>query len=97
MTVLFMITGMPSEDRRAKEALRIAAGISPWGKVHPTVCFKNGIGKMEDPEIKRYLTLLDETDSNLFTLSRNLEKPLKPIKKSDLEKIQKNTPIILQF
>ena len=97
MTVLFMITGMPSEDRRAKEALRIAAGISPWGKVHPTVCFKNGIGQMEDPEIKRYLTLLDETDSNLFTLSRNLEKPLKPIKKSDLEKIQKNTPIILQF
>ena len=92
-----MITGMPSEDRRAKEALRIAAGISPWGKVHPTVCFKNGIGQMEDPEIKRYLTLLDETDSNLFTLSRNLEKPLKPIKKSDLEKIQKNTPIILQF
>ena len=92
-----MITGMPSEDRRAKEALRIAAGISPWGKVHPTVCFKNGIGQMEDPEIKRYLTLLDETGSNLFTLSRNLEKPLKPIKKSDLEKIQKNTPIILQF
>ena len=97
MTALFIITGIPSEDRRAKEALRIAAGISPWGKVHPTVCFKNGIGQMEDPEIKRYLTLLDETDSNLFTLSRNLEKPLKPIKKSDLEKIQKNTPIILQF
>ena len=92
-----MITGMPSEDRRAKEALRIAAGISPWGKVHPTVCFKNGIGQMEDPEIKRYLTLLDETGSNLFTLSSNLEKPLKPVKKSDLEKIQKNTPIILQF
>ncbi|MBA18535.1 MAG: hypothetical protein CMO70_02275 [Verrucomicrobiales bacterium] len=92
-----MITGMPSEDRRAKEALRIAAGISPWGKVHPTVCFKNGIGQMEDPEIKRYLTLLDETGSNLFTLSRNLEKPLKTIKKSDLEKLQKNTPIILQF
>ena len=97
MTVLFMITGMPSEDRRAKEALRIAAGISPWGKVHPTVCFKNGIGQMEDPEIKRYLTLLDETGSNLFTLSSNLEKPLKPVKKSDLEKLQKNTPIILQF
>jgi len=92
-----MITGMPSEDRRAKEALRIAAGISPWGKVHPTVCFKNGIGQMEDPEIKRYLTLLDETGSNLFTLSRNLEKPLKTIKKSDLEKLQKNTPIVLQF
>ncbi|MEC9332059.1 MAG: hypothetical protein VX409_06440 [Verrucomicrobiota bacterium] len=88
---------MPSEDRRAKEALRIAAGISPWGKVHPTVCFKNGIGQMEDPEIQRYLTLLDETGSNLFTLSRNLEKPLKPVKKSDLEKLQKNTPIILQF
>ena len=92
-----MITGMPSEDRRAKEALRIAAGISPWGKVHPTVCFKNGIGQMEDPEIKRYLTLLDETGSNLFTLSRNLEKPLKTIKKSDLEKLQKNTSIIIQF
>ena len=92
-----MITGMPSEDRRAKEALRIAAGISPWGKVRPTVCFKNGIGKMKDPEIKRYLTLLDETGSNLFTLSSNLEKPLKPIKKSDLKKLQKNTPIILQF
>ena len=92
-----MITGIPSEDRRAKEALRIAAGISPWGKVHPTVCFKNGIGQMEDPEIKRYLTLLDETGSNLFTLSRNLEKPLKTIKKSDLEKLQKNTPITLQF
>ncbi len=97
MTVLFMITGMPSEDRRAKEALRIAAGISPWEKVRPTVCFKNGIGKMKDPEIKRYLTLLDETGSNLFTLSSNLEKPLKPIKKSDLKKLQKNTPIILQF
>ena len=92
-----MITGMPSENRRAKEALRIAAGISPWGKVHPTVCFKNGIGQMEDPEIKRYLTLLDETGSNLFTLSSNLEKPLKPIKKYDLKKLQKNTPIILQF
>ena len=97
MTALFIITGIPSEDRRAKEALRIAAGISPWGKVHPTVCFKNGIGQMEDPEIKRYLTLLDETGSNLFTLSRNLEKPLKTIKKSDLEKLQKNTPITLQF
>tara|TARA_B100000965_G_C19161259_1_gene570428 strand:+ start:317 stop:610 length:294 start_codon:yes stop_codon:yes gene_type:complete len=97
VTALFIITGIPSEDRRAKEALRIAAGISPWGKVHPTVCFKNGIGQMEDPEIKRYLTLLNETGSNLYTLNIDVETPLQPINKSDLEKLQKNSSIKLQF
>jgi len=97
VNALFVINGIPSEDRRAKEALRIAAGISPWGKVQPTVCFKHGIGKMEDPEINRHLTLLNDTGSNLYTLSTDVEKFLKPINKADLKKLQKNTSIELQF
>mgnify|MGYP005712105591 FL=1 len=58
MNALFIIDGCPAEDRRAEEALRIAAGISPWGKVRPTICFSSGLGQAGDPEIRRYFTLL---------------------------------------
>ena len=39
MNALFIIDGLPLEDCRAKEALRIAAGIGVWGKVKATLCF----------------------------------------------------------
>ena len=39
MNALFIIDGLPLEDRRAREALRIAAGTGVWGKVRPTLCF----------------------------------------------------------
>ena len=54
MTALFIIDGLPLEDRRAKEALRIAAGIGVWGKVRPTLCFTRAGGLFtrapEDPD-----------------------------------------------
>ena len=68
-----------SHDRRAKEALRIAAGISPWGKVRPTICFSSGLGQAGDPEIRRYFTLLRDTSGGLFTLAGDENDWLQPI------------------
>ena len=71
MTALFLIDGMPLEDRRAREALRIAAGIGVWGKVRPTVCFAqvsdSALGQADDEELRRYIHLLRETAGGLFT------------------------------
>ena len=62
---------MPTSDRRAKEALRIAAGIGVWGKVRPVICFARAnaqaLGQAEDAELRRYIHLLSETAGGLFT------------------------------
>jgi hypothetical protein len=71
MKALFIIEGVPTLDRRAREALRIAAGIGVWGKVRPTVCFDRAsdpaLGQAEDEELRRYIHLLRETAGGLFT------------------------------
>jgi len=71
MTALFLIDGLPLEDRRAREAMRIAAGIGVWGKVRPTLCFTRAndtvLGQAEDAELRRYIHLLSETGGGLFT------------------------------
>lgn len=71
MTALFIIDGLPLEDRRAKEAMRIAAGIGVWGKVRPALCFARAndtaLGQAEDAELRRYIHLLSETAGGLFT------------------------------
>ena len=70
MNVLFIIDGCTAEDRRVKEALRIAAGISPWGKVRPTICFSSGLGQAGDPEIRRYFTLLRDMQQLIGNVER---------------------------
>ena len=97
MKALFVINEIPSENRRAREGLRIAAGISPWGKVKPEVCFKKGIGQIKDPDIVRHLTLLIESGSKLYTMRSNEEKDLQPINKNELVKLEKNASIELRF
>ena len=71
MNALFIIDGLPLEDRRAREALRIAAGTGVWGKVRPTLCFIRAndpaLGQAEDGELRRYISLLRETAGGLFT------------------------------
>ncbi len=71
MNALFIIDGLPLEDRRAREALRIAAGTGVWGKVRPTLCFTRAndpaLGHAEDGELRRYISLLRETAGGLFT------------------------------
>ena len=71
MNALFIIDGLPLEDRRAREALRIAAGTGVWGKVRPTLCFTRAndpaLGQAEDSELRRYIHLLRETAGGLFT------------------------------
>lgn len=71
MTALFLIDGLPLEDCRAREAMRIAAGIGVWGKVRPTLCFARAndtvLGQAEDAELRRYIHLLSETAGGLFT------------------------------
>ena len=71
MNALFIIDGLPFEDRRAREALRIAAGTGVWGKVRPTLCFTRAndpaLGQAEDGELRRYIHLLRETAGCLFT------------------------------
>ena len=71
MNALFIIDGLPLEDRRAREALRIAAGTGVWGKVRPTLCFTRAndpaLGQAEDGELRRYMSLLRETAGGLFT------------------------------
>ena len=97
MKALFVINEIPSENRRAKEGLRIAAGISPWGKVKPEVCFKKGIGRIKDPDIVRHLTLLIESGSKLYTMCSNEEKDLQTINKNELVILEKNASIELRF
>jgi len=94
---LFVINEIPSENRRAKEGLRIAAGISPWGKVKPEVCFKKGTGQIKDPDIVRHLTLLIKSGSKLYTMCSNEEKDLQTINKNELVKLEKNASIELRF
>ncbi|MBC8245514.1 MAG: hypothetical protein H8E20_14090 [Verrucomicrobia bacterium] len=71
MTALFIIDGLPLEDRRAREAMRIAAGIGVWGKVRPTLCFARAndtaLGQAENGELRRYIHLLRDTGGGLFT------------------------------
>ena len=71
VNALFIIDGLPLEDRRAREALRIAAGTGVWGKVRPTLCFTRAndpaLGQAEDGELHRYISLLRETAGGLFT------------------------------
>ena len=101
MNALFIIDACPVKDRRAREALRIAAGISPWGKVRPTICFSRGIGQAlgqaDDPEIRRYLTLLRETSGGLFTLTGDGSKWLKRIDKDGLAKLETDADTVLRF
>ena len=71
MNALFIIDGLPLEDSRAREALRIAAGTGVWGKVRPTLCFTRAndpaLGQAEDGELRRYISLLCETAGGMFT------------------------------
>ena len=101
MNALFVIDGCPAEDPRAKEALRIAAGISPWGKVRPTICFSHSIGQTlgqaHDPEIDRYLKLLRETSGGMFTLARSELDWLRQIEEASLAKLEADTDTVLRF
>lgn len=71
LNALFIIDGLPFKDRRAREAMRIAAGTSVWGKVRATLCFIRAndpaLGQTEDGELRRYISLLRETAGGLFT------------------------------
>ena len=102
MTALFIIDGLPLEDRRAKEALRIAAGIGVWGKVRPTLCFTRAggqaLGQAEDEELRRYIHLLRETAGGLFT--RAPEDPdglLRHTDEAGLAKLINDTDTVLRF
>ena len=102
MTALFIIDGVPLEDRRAKEALRIAAGIGVWGKVRPTLCFTRAggqaLGQAEDEELRRYIHLLRETAGGLFT--RAPEDPdglLRHTDEAGLAKLINDTDTVLRF
>jgi hypothetical protein len=101
INALFVIDGCPAEDRRAKEALRIAAGISPWGKVRPTICFTHSLGQAlgqaDDPEIGRYLKLLRETSGGLFTLAKSGVDWLRQIDQAGLAKLEADTDTVLRF
>jgi len=102
MTALFIIDGLPLEDRRAKEALRIAAGIGVWGKIRPTLCFTRAggqaLGQAEDEELRRYIHLLSETAGGLFT--RAPEEPdglLRYTDEAGLAKLINDTDTVLRF
>lgn len=97
MNALFVIDGCPAEDPRAKEALRIAAGISPWGKVRPTICFTHSLDQADDPETGRYLNLLRETSGGMFTLARSELDWLRQIEQASLAKLESDTDTVLRF
>ena len=101
MNALFIIDGCPAEDRRAKEALRIAAGISPWGKVRPSIffssCLSQSLGQADDSEIRRYFTLLRETSAGLFTLAGDENNWLQPIDRDGLAKLETDADTVLRF
>ena len=102
MNALFIIDGLPLEDRRAREALRIAAGTGVWGKVRPTLCFTRAndpaLGQAEDGELRRYISLLRETAGGLFT--RAPEEPdglLRHTDEAGLAKLINDTDTVLRF
>ena len=102
MNALFIIDGLPLEDRRAKEALRIAAGTGVWGKVRPTLCFARAndtaLGQAEDEELRRYISLLRETAGGLFT--RAPEEPdgiLSHTDETGLARLIGETDTVLRF
>ena len=102
MNALFIIEGLPLEDRRAREALRIAAGTGVWGKVRPTLCFTRAndpaLGQAEDGELRRYIHLLRETAGGLFT--RAPEEPdglLRHTDEAGLAKLINDTDTVLRF
>tara|TARA_B000000460_G_scaffold173170_1_gene123251 strand:- start:581 stop:889 length:309 start_codon:yes stop_codon:yes gene_type:complete len=102
VNALFIIEGLPLEDRRAREALRIAAGTGVWGKVRPTLCFARAndqaLGQAEDEELRRYIHLLRETAGGLFT--RAPEEPdglLRHTDEAGLAKLINDTDTVLRF
>ena len=102
MNALFIIDGLPLEDRRAREALRIAAGTGVWGKVRPTLCFTRAndpaLGQAEDGELRGYIHLLRETAGGLFT--RAPEEPdglLRHTDEAGLAKLINDTDTVLRF
>ena len=102
MNALFIIDGLPLEDCRAKEALRIAAGIGVWGKVKATLCFARAndpaLGQAQDEELRRYISLLRETAGGLFTLAS--EKPegiLRHTDETGLAKLIDEADTVLRF
>ena len=102
MNALFIIDGLPLEDRRAREALRIAAGTGVWGKVRPTLCFARAndpaLGHAEDGELRRYISLLRETAGGLFT--RAPEEPdgiLRHTNEAGLAKLIGEADTVLRF
>jgi hypothetical protein len=99
---LFIIDGLPLEDRRAREALRIAAGTGVWGKVRPTLCFTRAndpaLGQAEDGELRRYISLLCETAGGMFT--RAPEEPdgiLRHTDEAGLAKLIGEADTVLRF
>ena len=102
MNALFIIDGLPLEDRRAKEALRIAAGTGVWGKVRPILCFARAndtaLGQAEDEELRRYISLLRETAGGLFTLvSEKPEGILRHTDETGLAKLIDKADTVLRF
>jgi hypothetical protein len=102
VTALFIIDGLPMEDRRAKEALRIAAGIGVWGKVRPTLCFARAndtaLGQAEDGELRRYIHLLRETACGLFTRApEESEGLLRHLDEAGLAKLIDDADTVLRF
>jgi len=102
VNALFIIDGLPLEDRRAREALRIAAGTGVWNKVRPTLCFTRAndpaLGQAEDGELRRYMSLLRETAGGLFT--RAPEEPdgiLRHTDEAGLAKLIGETDTVLRF
>jgi hypothetical protein len=102
VNALFIIDGLPLEDRRAREALRIAAGTGVWGKVRPTICFARAndpaLGQAEDGELLRYISLLRETAGGLFT--RAPEEPdgiLRHTDETGLAKLIGKADTVLRF
>ena len=102
MNALFIIDGLPLEDRRAREALRIAAGTGVWGKVRPTLCFTRAndpaLDQAEDGELRRYISLLCETAGGMFT--RAPEEPdgiLRHTNEAGLAKLIGEADTVLRF
>ena len=102
VNALFIIDGLPLEDRRAREALRIAAGIGVWGKVKATLCFTRAndtaLGQAQDEELRRYISLLRETAGGLFTLvSEKPEGILRHTDETGLTKLIDKADTVLRF
>jgi hypothetical protein len=102
VNALFIIDGLPLEDRRARETLRIAAGTGVWDKVRPTRCFTRAndpaLGQAEDGELRRYISLLRETAGGLFT--RAPEEPdgiLRHTDEAGLAKLIGEADTVLRF